>query len=354
MKFAILNDTHAGVRNSADIFLDVQEKFYRDVFFPYMLENNIKHIVHLGDYFDNRRFISIKGLNHHRRVFLSKLREYGITMDLIPGNHDVYYKNTNDLNSLKELLGHYMNEIHLVMDPTVMDYDGMKMALLPWINSENEAQIYEFLQTCDADIVGAHLELTGFDMHKGIPCKDGMSPDVFKRFETVLSGHFHTKSTNGNITYLGSQMEFSWSDCDDPKYFHIFDTDTREITAIRNHNRLFEKIYYDDSNDFDYMNMDLDYLNEKFVKVIVINKKDSFMFDTLIDRIQNRNIHELKIAENFNEFVGSNVEDDNIQLDDTDTLLSTYIDAVETDLDKDKLKLQVKNLMIEAQSMEIF
>ena len=354
MKFAILNDTHACIRNSADIFLDHQEKFYSEVFFPYMVENNIKHIVHLGDYFDNRRFISIKGLHHHRRVFLSKLREHGITMDLIPGNHDVYYKNTNDLNSLKELLGHYMNEIHLVMDPTVMDYDGMKMALIPWINSENEEEYMEFIRTCDADIVGAHLELSGFEMHKGIPCTHGMKPDIFSRFEMVLSGHFHTKSTKGNVTYLGSQMEFFWNDCDDPKYFHIFDTETRELTPVRSPLRLFEKIYYDDSGDYDYMNMDLDYLNEKFVKVIVVNKKDSFVFDTLIDRIQNRNIHELKIAENFNDFIGSNVQDETIKLDDTDTLLSTYIDAVDTDLDKDKLKLQVKNLMLEAQSMEIF
>jgi len=354
LKFAILNDTHACIRNSADIFLDHQEKFYSEVFFPYMVENNIKHIVHLGDYFDNRRFISIKGLHHHRRVFLSKLREHGITMDLIPGNHDVYYKNTNDLNSLKELLGHYMNEIHLVMDPTVMDYDGMKMALIPWINSENEEEYMEFIRTCDADIVGAHLELSGFEMHKGIPCTHGMKPDIFSRFEMVLSGHFHTKSTKGNVTYLGSQMEFFWNDCDDPKYFHIFDTETRELTPVRSPLRLFEKIYYDDSGDYDYMNMDLDYLNEKFVKVIVVNKKDSFVFDTLIDRIQNRNIHELKIAENFNDFIGSNVQDETIKLDDTDTLLSTYIDAVDTDLDKDKLKLQVKNLMLEAQSMEIF
>jgi len=354
LKFAILNDTHACIRNSADIFLDHQEKFYSEVFFPYMVENNIKHIVHLGDYFDNRRFISIKGLHHHRRVFLSKLREHGITMDLIPGNHDVYYKNTNDLNSLKELLGHYMNEIHLVMDPTVMDYDGMKMALIPWINSENEDEYMEFIRKCDADIVGAHLELSGFEMHKGIPCTHGMKPDIFSRFEMVLSGHFHTKSTKGNVTYLGAQMEFYWNDCDDPKYFHIFDTETRELTPVRSPLRLFEKIYYDDSGDYDYMNMNLDYLNDKFVKVIVVNKKDSFVFDTLIDRIQNRNIHELKIAENFNDFIGSNVQDETIKLDDTDTLLSTYIDAVDTDLDKDKLKLQVKNLMLEAQSMEIF
>ena len=114
MKIALLNDTHCGIRNSSDIFIDYQEKFYTDVFFPYLLENDIKHIIHLGDYYEHRRFINFKALSANRKHFLDKLREYGITMDIIPGNHDVYYKNTNDLNSLKELLGHYMNEVTII------------------------------------------------------------------------------------------------------------------------------------------------------------------------------------------------------------------------------------------------
>ena len=119
MKIAILNDTHAGIRNSSDIFMDYQEKFYRDVFFPYLRENGITQILHLGDYYDNRKTVNFKALGHNRKIFLEKLREYGITMDIIPGNHDVYYKNTNELNALKELQGHYMNEVNLVMEPTV-------------------------------------------------------------------------------------------------------------------------------------------------------------------------------------------------------------------------------------------
>jgi len=354
MKIAILNDTHACIRNSSDMFLDYQEKFYRDVFFPYLNENQIKHIIHLGDYFDNRRFISIKGLNHHRRVFLSKLREYGITMDLIPGNHDVYYKNTNDLNSLKELLGHYMNEIHLIMDPVVLEYDGTKIGLIPWINSENEEECIHFINNCDADIIGAHLELSGFEMNKGILCKHGMDMSLFKRFDVVLSGHFHTKSSKGNIHYLGSQMEFFWNDAADPKYFHIFDTQTREIEAVRNPITIFEKIVYDDTTNVNYLEMDLDYLNEKFVQVYVENKTDTFVFDTFIDRIQKRNIHQLKISESFKDFVGSNVEDANIKLEDTQSLLNSYVDAVETHLDKDIIKLNLKNLMHEAQELELF
>ena len=167
-----------------------------------------------------------------------------------------------------------------------------------------------------------------------------------------MSGHYHTKSTKGNINYLGSQMEFFWSDAHDNKYFHVLDTKTRELQAIHNPHTLFQRIYYDDKKA-DFHEYDLTGLDNKFVKVVVINKSDSFMFDRFIDRIQNYKIHELKIAENFSEFVGSNVDDDNISLEDTTTLLNSYVDSVDTDLDKDRIKKQVNELMKEAQTLEI-
>lgn len=354
MKIAILNDTHAGIRNSSEIFMDYQHKFYRDVFFPYLLENNITKIWHLGDYYDNRKYVNFKALHHNRRIFLAKLREYGITMDIIPGNHDTYYKNTNALNALKELLGHYMEEVNIIMDPSIVNYDGLDVAWIPWINPKNEKKTLEFLEECTAPIICAHLELSGFEMQAGIQCYDGMDPSYFKKFDTVLSGHFHTKSQQGNIHYLGSQMEFFWGDAHDKKYFHVFDTDTRELTAVHNPVTLFERMYYDDTQpDNDYLNMSLDHLDSKFVKLVVVNKSDTFVFDTFIDRIQNRQIHELKIAENFQEFVGTSVDDDKVSLEDTETLLATYIDAVETDLDKNRIKRDVHELMIEAQTLEI-
>tara|TARA_S200002703_G_scaffold159911_1_gene175415 strand:- start:1436 stop:2497 length:1062 start_codon:yes stop_codon:yes gene_type:complete len=352
MKIAILNDTHCGIRNSSEVMMDYQERFYRDVFFPYLKENNITKILHLGDYYDNRKFINFKSLEHNRKIFLDVLRKEKIHMDIIPGNHDVYYKNTNDLSALKELLGHYMEEVRIIEKPMVVNYDGLDMALVPWINAENEEQTYKFLQGCKATVCGAHLELEGFEMQAGIPCTHGMKASVFNRFETVLTGHFHTKSNIGNIHYLGSQMEFFWSDAHDPKYFHIFDTDTREITPVKNTETLFCRIYYDDKNA-NPMVKDLRHLDNKFVKVVVTQKSDPKMFDAFINRVNSRKIHELKIAENFEEFVGNNVEDTKISVDSTEDLLYTYIDAVDTPLNKDTIKGMVRELMVEAQTLEL-
>jgi len=352
LKLAILNDTHCDVRNSADIFLENQRIFYEEVFFPYCLENDIKQVVHLGDYYDNRKSISIKALNYNRKVFLDPLRNYGMCMDIIPGNHDTYYKNTNELNTLKEVLGYYMNNVHIVMEPTVMEYGSLKFGLIPWINNENYHSTVNWLQNTDASMIGAHLELNGFDMHRGMPATTGMDPSLFSRFEMVLSGHYHTKSTKGNIHYLGNQMELTWSDCGDPKYFHVLDTETRELHAVRNPNILFQKVVYDDTK-IDYNTYDVGDLNHKFVKVVVVNKSDLFTFERFLDKIQSQNIYELKVAENFQEFLGENVEDTGIDVEDTSELLNTYVDNVDTDLDKDRIKNEMSDLMNEAQALDI-
>lgn len=332
--------------------MEYQSRFYTDVFFPYLKEHNIKKILHLGDYYENRTSINFKALHHNRRIFLDKLRDYGIHMDIIPGNHDCYFKNTNRLNALKELLGHYMSEVRIIEEPEVVDYDGCKVALLPWINNENEKRVRDFISTCKADICGAHLELSGFEMQRGIECKDGMDASTFAKFDMVLSGHFHTKSQNNNIHYLGSQMEFFWSDCNDKKYFHVLDTDTRELTAVENPITLFEKILYDDTSSKQALT-NVSHLDNKFVKVIVVNKSKPAEFEKLIDRINSKKIYGLQIAENFQDFAGTQVEDENISVESTDKLLYTYIDAVDTDLDKDRIKNKVHELMVEAQSLEI-
>lgn len=351
MKIALLNDTHCGVRNSSDIFIEYQDRFYTDVFFPYLKDNGIKNIIHLGDYYDNRKSINFKAMNANRRFFLNVLRDEGIHMDIFPGNHDTFYKNTNELNALKELMGWYTDCVTIHHGPNVKQFDSMKIALIPWINDENEKDTMEFVRTCNADVVMGHLELDGFEVLKGVEHHGGTNPQDFGRFDAVYSGHFHTKSSKGNIQYLGSQMEFTAADANDPKYFHVLDTETGELTPVRNPLTIFEKIYYDDQQN-DYAKFDFNKLENKFVRIVVTNKTDQLQFDEFVDKIQGVKIHELKITENFMEFRGENVDDD-VELDDTQTLLSSYIDAVDTPLDKDRIKSEIHALMVEAQSMEI-
>ena len=352
MRIAVLNDTHCGIRNSSEIFLKNAEDFYSKVFFPSCQEHGIEQSVHLGDSYDHRKFVNFKALNHNRKMFLDPMRKLGMKMDIIPGNHDTYYKNTNDLNSLKELLGYYMNEVHIIMEPTVLEYGSLKLAMLPWINQENYETSMNFIRDCKADWLGAHLELGGFELMRGVKSHGGLDHKLFSKFELVLTGHFHVSSKQDNIWYLGSQMEFFWSDAHDPKYFHVIDTETRQIERVRNPHTLFHKVVYNDEQT-DYNNIELPDLSKKFVKVVVVNKKDQFVFDRFIDRIQNQDIYELKIAENFSEFVGENVEDEEVSFDDTNTIVDSYIEAVDTDLDKEKIKIQMRELMTEAQALEI-
>ena len=351
MKIAILNDTHCGVRNASEIYLQNAEKFYKDIFFPKLEKEGIKHILHLGDYYDHRKFVNFKALTHSRKCFLNVLREKHITMDIIPGNHDVYYKNTNDLNSLKECLGHYMNEVNIIMEPEVKRYGSLNIALLPWICAENYEHSMEFIKDCKADWLGGHLELKGFEVLRGLKAPEGMDPNIFNKFEMVLSGHYHCSSRKDNIWYLGSQLEFTWNDAHDPKYFHIVDTETREVEKVLNPYTLYHRIYYNDKKK-NYQDFDTSILEDKFVMVVVVNKSDGFVFDRLIDRIQNEKIYELKIAENFNEFMGDNVDDDGLIIDDTFKLMDDYIDNVNTELDKDRIKTEMRELMNEAQSLE--
>ena len=202
MKIAILNDTHCGIRNSSEIFLNNAEKFYNDVFFPECEKQNIKQILHLGDYYDHRKFVNFKALNHNRRIFLDQLRRRGMSMDIIPGNHDTFYKNTNELNSLKECLGHYMNEVHIIMEPTVMKYDSLKIGLVPWICQENEKRTFKKLENTKCDVVMGHLELNGFTATPGHKMEHGTETPIFERFKRVYSGHFHIRSNQGSIYYL--------------------------------------------------------------------------------------------------------------------------------------------------------
>ena len=350
MQVAIINDTHCGVKNGSDVFLKNAEKFYTDVFFPYLKENNIDSIIHLGDYFEHRKFVNFKALNQNKRVFLDILRDRGIHMTIVPGNHDVYYKNTNQLNSLTECLSEYDDCVTIYEEPVDLKLGNVQIGLVPWICPENEDRCLEFLKSTKSQIIMGHFELGGFRYMANANIKShGMDKSKLKRFDAVYSGHYHTKSTQDNVTYLGTQLELTWSDAGDPKFFHIFDTNTREMTPVRNPHTLFEKITYDEENPIQLRE---EMIVGKYIKIIVTSKKDLFSFDKFLEKVYNFNPHEVKIIETFEEYAGDSVDDEKISTADTQTLLNEYVDATETNLDNDKLKKMLQELYVEAQAYD--
>ena len=351
MKIAIITDTHFGARNDNQNFNEYFYKFYEKVFFPTLKERGIKTCVHMGDVVDRRKFISYKIANDFRNRFIKRFGELGIDLHIIIGNHDTYYKNTNEVNAMEELVGKDRHKIYT--EPEVVTFDDIPIQFIPWINAGNHNASMAALSRSPASIAMGHLEINGFEMQKGFPMSGSHDKELFRRFDTVFSGHFHHKSDEGQIFYLGTPYEIYWNDYQDPKGFHIFDTATRELERIVNPYGIFEKIYYDDSEN-DYSKHKFSKYRDKYVKLIVVNKKDLYGFDQFVDKLLKADAYEVKIIEDFSELDPANVSDEIIEkTEDTMTLLENYIDELDVTLDKERLKGTMRSLYTEAQDIEV-
>ena len=352
MKVALITDTHFGARNDNQNFNEYFFQFYENQFFPYLKEHNITNVVHLGDVMDRRKYVSYRIAKDFRERFIDKFE--GINFHMLVGNHDTFYKNTNEVNSLQELVDGRHNNITVYEKSTEVEFDGCRILFVPWINTENMSHTMKMLQTSDAQICMGHLELNGFEMQRGLVMDHGWDRQEFKRFDMVMSGHYHHKSDDGQIFYLGTPYEIYWNDWNDPKGFHVFDTEKRELERIVNPRTIYSKIYYDDTVSIFDDNHDMSAYKNKYVKLVVVNKKDLYQFDKFVDRLLQADCHEVKIIEDFSELDASNVSDDIVEnTEDTMTLLERYIDDLPIDLSKDRLKNTTRELYIEAQDLEI-
>jgi len=346
VKIALLNDTHFGCRNDSPAFIEFQNKFYNDLFFPYLQKENITTLIHLGDVVDRRKFINHNTADNFKRVFWNKLDELGIDTHVIIGNHDTYYKNTNKVNALQNLELNKKCKVYLTAE--TVTFDNLPILFIPWICDDNQQESISTIENSQSTIAMGHLEIKGFEMHNGHMNEQGLEKSMFKRFEKVMSGHFHKKSDDGHIYYLGTQYEMTWSDYNCQKGFHIFDTDTRELTRVENPNKIFKKIIYNDK-DINYDTYDITDYDRSFIKLYISNKTDNDMYERLMDRFYNHiNIHAVDVIEDPTD-IGASVREDILdQGEDTLTFLGNYIDQIETDVDKQKLKQFAKELYMEA------
>ncbi len=344
MKIAVITDTHYGARKGSKHLHDYFEKFYQDVFFPSLEKHGVTTVVHMGDAFDSRKSIDYQSLEWAKRVVFDPLSKYDVHM--IIGNHDCYYKNTNEVNSPELLLQTYPN-IKTYSEVTEVVLDKLKVLFIPWINAENFENTVSSIKTTSSVCAMGHLELNGFRAHRGHVMEDGMDCELFEKFTTVFSGHYHTRSDNGKIFYLGNPYEMFWNDVNDSRGFHIFDTDTLELNQINNPYKLFYNIYYEDTP---YQMFDATEYENKIVKVIVRKKSDPKSFEKFIDKLFSVGIHDLKIVENFE--IQEN-EDFEIEEDEnTLSILNRYIEEAEVEFDKNVIKNIFQDLYKQACEVE--
>ena len=354
MKLCILGDTHFGARGDSLDFHKYFQKFYDEVFFPYLIENDIKVVFQMGDLFDRRKFINFNSLYLSRKYFFEKCERLGIQLHTLIGNHDVAYKNTLEVNSPSLLLNEY-NNIEIYEEFDTVEFDGVSIDVVPWICDDNVDDIFNRMKDSKAQICFGHFEIAGFEMDRGNVCESGIDKQSLSKYDVVLTGHFHHKSTDGNITYVGTPYEMTWADWNDPKGFHIFDTETREMNFVKNTFSMFHKITYDDGKTTfeDWKEYDFSKLKECYVKVVVLNKQNPFLFDHVIDSLYKAGVSDLSIVEDFTD-VNVDLDQDIIdQAEDTITILSKYIDNLTLDVEPEKLKTLMRELYVEALNTEV-
>jgi hypothetical protein len=350
MKVAIITDTHWGARNDSAAFIEFYRKFYSNCFFPTLEEHGIDTVFMLGDTFDRRKYTNHSTIQSAKRYYFDELERKNIKTHILIGNHDTFYKNTNEVNTIELMLSEYKN-LNPISSPTTIDIDGTLISMIPWICADNYLDSMNEMNNTKAEICMGHLEIVGFEMYRGHECHEGLSLDTFKRFDKVFSGHYHHRSTKGNVTYLGTPYELTWQDYDDQKGFHIFDLDTRELQFIPNPYTMFARLEYDDKEK-EPLDLDTLDLTDMYIKLVVVNKTDYYKFDQFINKLYTKNAHDIKIVEDMSEFESGTVDTD-IDLEDTLSILSNYIDSVNTDVDKEKIKTFMKTLYTEAVNQEV-
>ena len=358
MKVAIITDQHFGARNDSTHFLDFYEKFYDEVFFPTLQSAGISTVLILGDTFDRRKYVNFFTLKRTKQMFFDRLADQNIEVHMLAGNHDTYFKNTNNVNSVDLLLAEYDN-INVIDSPQTIHLNygetSYDICMLPWICAENYENSMLEIKNTSATICMGHLEVAGFAMYRGMPSHEGLERSLFRKFEYTFSGHYHHKSSADGIFYLGNPYELTWQDYNDDRGFHIFDMDRRSLEFIKNPNKMFHRITYDDKKDTisDITNMDLSGYTGKYVKVVVINKTNPYLFDKLMSNLYNVNPVDVTIAEDFTDLT-EGLDDDMLdQAEDTLTTLNKYVETIKDDgIDNDKLKTLLKELYVEALNTE--
>jgi len=354
MKICILGDTHFGMRGDSLDFHKYVEKFYTNVFFPYLKDHNVTTVVQLGDLFDRRKFINFNSLFLCRKYFFQKLQDDGIQFITLLGNHDVAFKNTLQVNSSKLLLNEYDN-VTVCDSFTTLNFDGIDIDVVPWLCDDNEVEILDQIKQSKSQICFGHFEIDGFKMDAITTHEGGLKKDKLSKYDVVLTGHFHHKSDDGHIFYVGTPNEITWIDYKDPRGFHIFDTHTRDMEFIQNPYRMFYKINYDDSLHNiaeQFKTFDYSIYEGAYVKVVVVNKINPFLFDFVIDALYKAGAVDISVVEDFTDTSIDTDQDLLDQAEDTMTILSKYIDNLTLNVEGDKLKGLMRELYVEALNTE--
>jgi DNA repair exonuclease SbcCD nuclease subunit len=231
MKLYLISDTHFGVRSNSKEWNDIIEDYFYNFFIPH-LEKTYQPgdiMIHCGDVFDNRTSLNLNILNSAYNIFL-KISQI-LPVHIIIGNHDIYLKKSNHINSLVALKN--IPNIKVYEAPEVLKIGNQKALMMPWIDDKDE-----FVKIINnykgIDYLFCHIDITNLRFNKNVIIDHGVDPNDLKSYKKVFSGHIHLSQTYKNIVMLGSPYELTRSDSENQKNITRFYPENDKIENIAN------------------------------------------------------------------------------------------------------------------------
>lgn len=227
----ILGDIHFGVRSSNMEWFEISKSYFEDFFIPY-LKSNVKEgdiLIQLGDVFENRQTVNLK-INSYAIDLFRRLGEI-LPVITLAGNHDIYYKRTNEVTSLDNLK--YIPNVYVFKQEVELNIGGKKCLIMPWRHSsEHEKETLDKFP--DSKYVFCHSEMQGVMLNSKVVQEEGTKVSKFKKYDRVYSGHIHFSQRIKNVYMVGNAYQMTRSDIDNSKGIYILDLDTGNHEYVEN------------------------------------------------------------------------------------------------------------------------
>ena len=185
----MISDTHLGVRSNSREWMDIIEDYFRNFFIPLLRRESRPGdvLVHSGDVFDSRQSINLYVLNKGIELF-EEIASF-MPVYMIIGNHDIFMKYTNEINSLKVFKN--VENIHVFEEPTHVFMGKKKVFFLPWVEKHEDLKNIVNDPVNAADILFCHTDIQGLSFNRFTKIEEGNEIETFRGYKKVYSGHIH-------------------------------------------------------------------------------------------------------------------------------------------------------------------
>ena len=335
-KIIFLGDTHFALRNSNVEHHEHMALFFKD-FFHFIDKTKIRHIVQTGDLFDVRKSINVWAINQFRTMFLDEITRRGIKLYVLVGNHDIYYRESVKINTIREMLTDYQllnpDILTIVDEPTTIQIADENFLVCPWVCKEKEVIIDDLINSSDAKYCVGHFEFNGFEMQKGQTIKTKFDHTQYSKFDLVISGHYHHKSRKDNVLYVGTTYQLTWAYYNDDKGLWVFDSG--KMHFCKNRHTIFNRIEYSED-----VIPEESQIKNKYIQVIVKQRPDKKKFNAFLDSLHLMSPYDVKVREMFSEEMSTEVIQHDVK--NTESIIKEFIENSVIELDKEKM-IQIMN-----------